>query len=349
LSFVGADTPCDGRPGTLSEGDSELLSMDSMARLSRRRVLQSTAVAALAARPNWSQGNDGLSAGSETLSAGDLSAVVGDNSAAGQHQTGYNGVWSLRHKACPRDLFVPSYAGLNLEHIFTGVPMNTKEIRFEPRYAPMSLRRLGDTVVELHQPPTPTFHLESWTRFEVRAPDYVDMNFRCTPHRAVFPHGYLGVFWASYINAPADKSMYFLGGQEGEHDLWTQLCTQWHNDQSTVRHRDDAFEMTYDDDAPALFKSLSRLRFDRPFFYGCFDNLVWLVMCDRSEGIRFAHSPSGGGSNDQLLTTNPAWDLQFVIPQPEVGREYGFQVRTVLRRQCSRDELIGEFEKWRNM
>ena len=41
------------------------------------------------------------------------------------------------------------------------------------------------------------------------------------------------------MNAPDDKSMYFLGGLEGQESQWTQLCTQWHNDQSTMRYRDD--------------------------------------------------------------------------------------------------------------
>jgi hypothetical protein len=74
--------------------------------------------------------------------------------------------------------------------------------------------------------------------------------------------------------------------------------------------------------------------------------LVWLVMFDRAEGIRFAHSPSGGGADRARQTTNPAWDFQFVVPQPKVGGEYGFRVRTVLRPKCSRDEILDEFRRW---
>jgi hypothetical protein len=166
----------------------------------------------------------------------------------------------------------------------------------------------------------------------------------------LFTRGYLALFWASYINAPADKSMYFLGDLDGQKNFWTQFCTQWHNDQSTVRHRDDTFEMTF---APGgrdtLFKSLSRFRFDQPFYYGNFDDLVWLVMFDRAEGIRFAHSPSGGGAISALQTTNPAWDFQFLIEKPEVMKEYSFSVRTVLRPRCSREELLAEFEKWKSV
>ena len=245
-------------------------------------------------------------------------------------------------------MFVPAVAGLNLEHIVTGENLEDGKIFFEPRNAAMSFQQVSDSEAELHQPPTPTSHVESWTRFRLVAPHYLDMSFRCMAHQAVFPRGYLSLFWASYINAPADKSMYFLGGLEGQKNSWTQLCTQWHNDQSTVRHRDDEFQMTFPDGGrDTLFKSLSRLRYDEPFFYGNFDDLMWLVMFDRTAGIRLTHSPSGGGANSDLQTTNPAWDFQFLIQQPEVMKEYAFNVRTVLRPRCSRQELLGEFSQWR--
>ena len=282
-----------------------------------------------------------------TLAAGDLTAVIGANGAAGEHRGGYNGVWSLQHEAASRSLFVPTYAGLNLEHIVTGVPLPNSELRFEPRHAPMSVRAVNQTTAELHQPPTPVTHVESWTRCRLEAPNAIEMEFRCVPRKHVFPHGYLALFWASYINAPLDKSLYFRGGLDGQRDLWTQLCTQWHNDQSTVRHRDDDFEMTFDEEQQdTLYTNLSRFRYDRPFFYGHFDDLVWQVMFDRAEGIRFTHSPSGGGRNDERQTTNPAWDFQFVVPDPQVGQEYGFRVRTELRPRCSRDELLKTYENW---
>jgi hypothetical protein len=282
------------------------------------------------------------------LRAGDLTAVIGDNSAQGQHRAGYNGLWSLQHEKGSRSLFVPAVAGLNLEHIVSGEHLEDSKTFFEPRQAPMTLTRLSDTEAELHQPPTPTFHVESWTRFRLSAPRYLDMDFRCRAHRDVFPRGYLSLFWASYMNAPADKSVYFLGGLDGQKELWTQFCTQWHNDQSTVRHRGDSFEMTFPEGGrDTLFKSLSRFRYDLPFFYGHFNDLVWIVMFDRSEGIRFTHSPSGGGANAELKTTNPAWDFQFLIQKPEVMKDYGFKVRTVLCPRCSRDEILAEFQRWK--
>jgi hypothetical protein len=284
----------------------------------------------------------------DTFRAGDLTAILGDNAAAGEHRAGYNGVWSLTHRTEPVNLFVPTVAGLNLEHIFDGDKHDTdgsRKIFFEPRHAPMTFRKLSDTTAELHQPPTPTFHLESWTRFELVAPHYIDMVFRCTPTQHAFAHGYIGLFWASYINAPEDKSIYFRGGGS-----WQQLCSQQHNDESTVRHRDDQVELKFSPGlGDALYRNLSPLRFDQPFYYGQFRKHMYILMFDRTAGIRFTHSPSGGGLNKELQTSNPAWDFQYILPRYEVKQEYTLRARLVYCERCGRDEVLREYASWAKM
>jgi hypothetical protein len=282
----------------------------------------------------------------DTFRAGDLTAIIGDNAAFGTHRAGYNGVWSLTHRTEPTNLFVPIVAGLNFEHIFDGDKDDTdgsRKIFFEPRNAPMEFKKLSATEAELHQPPTPTFHLESWTRFALVAPHYIDMTFRCMPTQHVFAHGYIGLFWASYIHGPEDKSIYFRNG-----GLWQQLCTQRHNDESTVRHRDDTIELKFSPKlGDALYRNLSPLRYDEPFYYGLYRKHIAILMFDRTEGIRFTHSPSGGGVSKELQTSNPAWDWQFLIPKYEVKKEYGFRARLVYRERCSRDEVLREVAAWR--
>lgn len=283
---------------------------------------------------------------STTLRAGDLTAVVGDNAADGAHRAGYNGLWSLTHRNEATNLFVPAVAGLNLEHIFDGDRRdrdNSRTIFFEPRNAPMTLRRISDTEAELHQPPTPHSHLESWTRFTLRAPHFVDFQFRFRPTQHAFAHGYIGLFWASYMNAPEDKSIYFRNG-----GIWHQLCTPVHNDGSTVRHRDDRTELRFSRDYPvALYCNFSPLRFAEPFYYGNFRSMMYLLMFDRTEGIRFTHSPSGGGGNKELQTTNPAWDFQYILPKYEVKREYAFRACLAYRPRVGRSELLRDYEAWR--
>jgi len=281
---------------------------------------------------------------------GDLTAVIGDNSSHENHRAGYNGVWSLQHKSGKRNLFVPGITGLNLEHIFSGVHEDeSREVFFEPRTAPMTFEKLSDSSAELYQAPTPTHHLESWTRFELVAPHYIDMTFRCRATQHAFDNDYIGLFWASYMNAPEDKSLYFRGGLESSKDTWSQYCTQAHNDESTLRHRDDNYALTFSAiQRNTLYRNHSPMRFDQPFYYGLFDEHLWLLMfkSPKKGHIRFSHSPSGGGQNKDLQTTNPAWDFQFIIPNYDVMVDYTFTARAAFREKCSREDILKEVEKW---
>lgn len=281
----------------------------------------------------------------ETFKAGDLTAVIGDNEAYDERRPGYNGIHRLVHRTLP-DQSVFGIAGLNFEHIFDGdqdqaaISVNP-QVYFEPRNHPMTLRRLGDNAAELHQSPTPTYHLESWTQFRLSPPHSVDFTFRCRPTQHSFRNGYIGLFWASYINAPENKSIYFRDARG-----WVQFCTQGHNNQSTVRHVDDSLELKFRDvPGQTLYKNLSPLRYSQPFYYGYFGlTHLLILMFDRVQGIRFSHSPSSGGVPS---FPNPAWDFQFIVPKYDVLQEYGFRGRLVYRERCSRDEIDAEFRRWR--
>lgn len=283
---------------------------------------------------------------SGTFKVGDLTAVVGDNEAKDGHRAGYNGLWALTHRTEPRSVFVPAVAGMNLEHVFDGETVDPKgetKIFFEPRNAKMTFRKVSDAAAELHQPPTPTFKLESWTTFTFRAPDAIDFAFRCRATQHVFKRGYIGLFWASYINAPEDKSMYFRG-RAG----WQQHCTPAHDVLSTVVHQANKFDLTFaEGHRDCLYKNFSPLRFDAPFFYGLFGKHIFVLMFDRAEGVRFTHSPSGGGHNAEAQTTNPAWDFQYIIPKYDVMKDYGFRARLIYRERCPRADVLKEYEAWR--
>jgi hypothetical protein len=281
----------------------------------------------------------------ETFQVGDLTAVVGDNEAYDDRRAGYSGVHRLVHRTLPeKSLF--GVAGLNFEHIFDGAQdqlslRGDRKVFFEPRNHPMTLRKIAADEAELHQTPTPTYQLESWSRFKLVAPHYIDFSFRFRPHQHAFRHDYIGLFWANYINAPENKSIYFRDARG-----WVQFCTQEHNNQSTVRHVDDKLELTFlDVREQTLYKNFSPLRYSQPFYYGHIGTThVFILMFDRTEGVRFAHSPSSGGAPS---FPNPAWDFQYIIPKFEVGQEYGFKARVVYRERCSREEIDQEFQTWR--
>ena len=278
----------------------------------------------------------------ETFQVGDLTAVIGDNQAYPGHPQGYNGVHRLTHRTNPSSLF--TVTGLNLEHIFDGDQdlRGDAKVLFEPRHAPMEFTRISESEAELHQPPTPTFFLESWTRFKLTPPHYLDLTFRCKPHQHAFRHGYIGLFWATYIDAPENKAIYFRDDKG-----WVQFCTQTHYDQSTVLHLADKVELKFAPDTrQTLYRSFSPLRFADPLYYGYFGTHQYILMFDRVEGIRFSHSPSGGGPPS---ATETAWDWQFIIPSYEVAREYGYRARVVYRERGSRNDVLEEYRTWRSV
>ncbi|MBN2329763.1 MAG: hypothetical protein JXR73_21660 [Candidatus Omnitrophica bacterium] len=282
------------------------------------------------------------------LQASEIQCLIGNNAPKDEHQVGYNGLFRLTSIHQPKSIFVPSYAGLNLEHYFDGSSRGEdREVLFEPRRAPMTFRKTGEHSAELHQPPTPVWQVESTTVFRLSDPYYIDVTVHCIPRKDHFQGGALGLFWASYINSPLNKSVYFLR-PNGDNQVWQQFCTQFHDHDSTIKHINDSFEWVFDPQAPTrLFTEISPIRFSEPFFYGRFENMVFIVMFEKPDGIRFSHSPSGGGLNEKKDDTCPAWDFQWIIPDPIVGKEYEMKYRAVHKKWAGREDVLNELNLYR--
>ncbi len=283
------------------------------------------------------------------LSSEELVCTIGNNSETGVHRSGYNGVFELTSVHQKENLFVPEYAGLNLEHVFDGSSRGVdRDIFFEPRRAPMKFRRVDERTVVLHQPSIPVWKVESTTTFRLVDPYYIDVSFECVPHADHFAGGAFGLFWASYINGPLDKSIYFLRAGENGNRIWQQFSTQYHNHDSTVKHTGDSFTWVFAADAPnSLFSNISEIRYGEPFFYGRFRNMVFIVIFSQAEGIRFSHSPSGGGATPNGDDTNPAWDFQWVIPDSQIGTKYQFKYRVVYKEWKGRADVLAEVARFR--
>lgn len=280
------------------------------------------------------------------LTAGDLEIVVADNAAwPPHHRAGYNGIASLVHKAQPRNLFVPAYAGLNIEHILDGTETRGgPDPLFEPRQCPIELRRTGKLSVEMVQPPTSHKGLQSAMRFTLVPPHYIDVVYECIPRRAAFENGYAIIFWAAYIHAPPDKAIHFLGRNEGETagERWIKAVTPAHGKLSTHRSVGDPGPLPPVPGHPlTLVFNFSKYRYTRPFYYGRFHDMVYQIMFDDPQRVRFSQSPSGGGA------ANPAWDWQLVLRSVRVGQLYRLRIRVVYKRFVSRADCLAEYEKWR--
>lgn len=279
--------------------------------------------------------------GVTSLSNGVISAVFVDNAAFGEeHRAGYNGIAALTHASQDSSVFVPYFAGFNLEHIFGG---DSLAELFEPRKHPMELFKISSDEVWLYQAPTPLSGVESRTVFRLTDPHYIDVDFRFIIHEgSFFQHGHAGLFWASYIHEPADRKIYFPGHQEASDSVgWIAAYSPEHGVKSThigIREKDPVyFAANFN---ATLASHFSEYKYEKPFYYGRFHNMVLAYMFRPETGIRFSQSPTGGGDR------NPAWDFQFIVPDFEAGREYSFKARIMYKKFAGEDDVLKEFEAW---
>lgn len=264
------------------------------------------------------------------LRRGDLQVVIVDNRAVSDavlpgHRAGYHGIGALKHTRQPRNLFVPSYSGLNFEHILDGTTQ-VRDVLFEPRQASMQLRVVNDYTAELYQAPTPHWGLESCARYELLDGGVIKMTFECVPRRETWKNGYFQLFWASYIHQPQSLDIHFLGQTDGQPAgrAWIRGVTPKHGERATHRAFNDRREFAHAEPFPLeLPFGFSRHRYIEPWYFGECRGLAFAQVFRESDQIRLTQSPSGGG------TGCPAWDFQWFIEQPKVGQRYQFVMRAL--------------------
>ena len=274
------------------------------------------------------------------LERGGVRAVIVDNSGVDDevlpgHRGGYSGVASLTHTKRSENLFVPSYAGLNFEHIHDGTARD-RRILFEPRHSPMQLRVIDAYTAELYQPPTPTYQLESCTRYALLADGTIEMTFECIPRARTFADDYIGLFWASYIHQPESLDIHFMGYDEKDPTpRWIRGVTPAHGKFSTHLGRRDRRVFPHADDFPlTLVFNYSEYRYDEPWTYGVSHGMGLALMFREQDSIRLSQSPTGGGNG------NPAWDFQFFVSEYEVGQRYGYVMRAMYLPYESPEQMV---------
>ena len=249
-----------------------------------------------------------------------------DNEVLSGHRAGYSGVASLTHEARPQNVFVPAYAGLNFEHIHDGTKRN-RDVLFEPRRVPMELRIIDEYTCELYQAPTPHWKLESVLRYHLLPDGTIEMTLECIPRAKTFTQGYVGLFWASYIQSPPSKDIFFLGKRDGQAATapsWVRGRTPRHGVLATHVGLQDQRVFPHDRDFPlTLAFNRSHFRYTEPWYYGLSHDMALVFMFRPQDHIRLTQSPSGGG------TGNPAWDFQYFAEDYEVGKRYQMVMRTL--------------------
>jgi hypothetical protein len=284
------------------------------------------------------------------IERGEVRAVVADNADIDVpelpgHRAGYNGVAALSHRQRKANLFVPAVAGLNFEHIHDGTKEGLKE-KFEPRKFPMQLRVVDRHTVEVYQPPTGNWKLESCGRYHLLEDGTIEYTFECIPRAAGYRNGHIGLFWASYIHQPEKGTIFFKGRARAETGAsrWVEATSPAHGTDST--HGPAAFPSlpTIDADFPlTLVNHPSKYVYTEPWYFGVSHGMAYVQMFRQRDRIWIAQSPSGGGQG------NPAWDFQWFIPDYRVGEAYGFVMRAAYLPYESREQVERETRKHREL
>jgi len=283
------------------------------------------------------------------LKRGKTTAVIVDNvaekiPASPTHRPGYNGVAVLLHAEGQDNLFVPTLAGLNYEHIHDGTKAVVQE-KFEPRKAPLELRIIDEYTVELYQPPSPNWKLESCGRYHLLADGTIEYTFECIPRAKTFQQGFIGLFWASYIHKPADKSIQFIGRKSKEKTAtveWLKTLSPSHGVNSTHPPAGLKWFPKLDPEFPlTLVNHPSAYVYSQPWYFGVSQGNAFVQMFRGRDQIWMAQSPTGGGA------TNPAWDFQWFIPNYKVNEAYGFVMRAAYLPFESRKQIEAATKKHR--
>jgi hypothetical protein len=289
------------------------------------------------------------------LKSDSMEAVIADNDKFfPKHRGGYNGISHLAvqdaSKASKRgkNLFVPMYAGLNLEHYFDE-KARERDVLFHPRRHPMVLARWKEAnSAILSQDPFPPWNISYVSTFVVSGRNRIDFAMEITPRdKEIEKSSFLGAFWASYIHFPQQQGINIMGHVRGEKQAdkrWTYIETATHGEESSIMPAATTFIPSYAPEFPKhwLFASKGDYVHDIPLCYGVSGGIALAFMFKDKERVWFAHSPSGGGPGC------PAWDFFAIFPAPRVDETYKVHGRLVAKPFSSSGDVLAEYEAFKN-
>jgi hypothetical protein len=285
-----------------------------------------------------------MSLHSHEFKTDELSVVVGDNEADGRHEAGYSGIWSLTSVHDSRPFFLPNYAGFNFEFI---VPMREHGV-YEPRHHPTELTVDDDgRQATVHQTPTPEHRVESWTTFRPTGPSHLDWTFRYRLEQPeLFPTGFAGFFFASYICEPENKSIYLLTRDVYDSLMWSQFCTTHQGRNSAVVWEEDPYDLTFGSHEHGLYSSQADIRYHVPLMLGRRGEMAFVIMFEKPQGVVISHGMGGGGFVSDQTDRNPAWDFFLYAKDPAASREGEWKGRIVYKKFIDRYDILRENQRF---
>jgi len=257
-----------------------------------------------------------------------------------------------------RNLFRDDAVGLNFEHIFNGAKKEHAISMFTPRRDPCRLKMLGASHYEISWPSEGSkWGMKARMVYDLSEKGQVDLLFECTPMKGMYPLGFAAMMWASYMRGALDRRIHFWG-REGDRTGWVAFGEDRGErfETGTVSCA-DVPRLPFEKGAQTLNLIEHReQKFITPFYYGLMDadgdlkttddKLLYLVLFDRTEPIRFAMWNFIRDESGAPDTHSPAWDWQYVIRKPEIGKRYGYRARIVVEPFRGKEKIWQAYRRW---
>ena len=257
------------------------------------------------------------------LSAGKLRAIFGDQTDHGAGKDMHSGIWYLVNIDTRVNLVAPGNSILLL-----GAHRGTCP----------EISCLDNGTIELFKPGTDdNNHLATRGTYALTEPHYVDYTLEVTAEKDFTPSADSAQIWCCYMNTPRQGGIHFL-----ENGLWRYYFNPVHGQgamlwpTSLPRERREpwanpAIENVFDG-TRWFYESDSGHTFDYPFYFGEIHDLMFLIMLDRYEDVRFFISPTGGGPGYiNRERTCPAWDIYWRLPAMQAGEKKQIHIRLAVK------------------
>lgn len=276
------------------------------------------------------------------IQAGDLQAIVGDDSRNGVGGRQYSGLWSLTSKHRVFNCFGNSYAGL---------------LAGDLRGKGPHVEVVDEHTVALVRPLSETNKTYSRGVYHITGPHYIDHSLTIsdqtqsmTKLHAGPGKAYREVSWCCYMNSPQDPRITFRSRGE-----WFSYISPKHGFGSNIAPSyvpDEELEILPKQDhsrgypEPFHVDRIER-RFDMPFYFGRLDHMLFMLIFDTPRWLRFFLSPSGGGGSILPGKTCPAWDFEWIIPEPayQLNTPFTFRTRLVYKPFVSEQDVMDEYRR----
>ena len=239
-----------------------------------------------------------------------------------------------------------------------GSAKNSDICMFTPRKDICTVHRQTDySVIIIHQAQHSAWDMDSEMKYIFSGEYTIDMEFKVTPRQNRFPLNYVAFMWASYMNCTFDRRIYFIGSNRGK-EGWVAFgeTTKDGFETGTIAYNEMS-PLPYEKDTKTLnIIENKEKKFILPFYYGLVhgsgrsdcekDTMVYIMMFDQKESVRFALWNFLLNSEGKPDTHSPAWDWQFVIREPRIDEVYVYRARLVYKPFKGRNEVQEEYAKW---